>query len=119
MPSSPPRSRGGQPGNNNALKHGFYTRRFHKQDLSGVGEINAQSLAEEVAVMRVLARRLVEACSPDADLYELAGVLRAVCLASTTITRVIKVHAFLASQNPDTEAAITRAINSIIDEMVK
>jgi len=66
-----PRHRGGQLGNANALKHGFYTRRFKEKDISGVEQINVKDLAEEVALIRILARRLVEASSPSADLYEL------------------------------------------------
>jgi hypothetical protein len=112
-----PRHRGGQLGNANALKHGFYTRRFKEKDISGVEQINVKDLAEEVALIRILARRLVEASSPSADLYELAGVLRAVCLASTTITRVIKTHALLSSASPNYQEEIEFAIQQVNREL--
>jgi hypothetical protein len=108
-----PRRPGAQPGNKNALKHGFYTRRFTKRDLNGVESINAKSLAEEIALIRVFTRRLVESTDPSADIYELAGVLRALCLASVTITRVIKAHAFLANNPSDYYAEVDQAIHQV------
>jgi hypothetical protein len=87
---NPPRLPGAQPGNSNALKHGFYTRRFNKHDLSGVENTNIKGLTEEIALIRVFTRRLVEACDPSADVYDLAGILRSICLASDTITRIIR-----------------------------
>ena len=53
MPPPSPRRPGGQLGNINALKHGFYTRRIHKRDLSGVENTNIKGLAEEIALIRI------------------------------------------------------------------
>jgi len=116
--SSPllPRRRGGQFGNLNALKHGFYTRRIKKRDLSGVESTNIKGLAEEIALIRIFTRRLVESVDPAADLYDLAGILRAICLASTTITRVIKAQAFLAN-DPTEWNEIDEAIRQVRIEM--
>jgi len=104
---------GGQPGNKNALKHGFYTRSFKKRDLNGVEETSAKSLAEEIALIRIFTRRLVESTHPSADIYELAGILRAICLASVTITRVIKAHAFLANDPSDFYTEVDQAIRQV------
>lgn len=57
---SPKRRRGGQPGNINALKHGFYTRRFTQTDLAGVESTDYHGLMEEIAIIRLYARRLIE-----------------------------------------------------------
>ena len=116
MSSSFPRRRGGQFGNLNALKHGFYTRRIKKRDLSGVESTNIKGLAEEIALIRIFTRRLVESVDPAADLYDLAGILRAICLASTTITRVIKAQAFLAN-DPTEWNEIDEAIRQVRIEM--
>lgn len=115
MPS--PLSRGGQPGNLNALKHGFYTRRIRKRDLSGVEDTNIKGLAEEIALIRIFTRRLVECADPSADIYELAGVLRTICLASATITRIIKAQAFLTNDPNDFYRDVEEAIRQVRLEM--
>ncbi len=117
MPPSPPRRPGGQFGNTNALKHGFYTRRFHKRDLSGVESTSIKGLTEEIALIRIFTRKLVESTSPEADLYDLAGILRAICLASTVITRIIKAQAFLASDQSEWNATIDEAIRQVNAEL--
>ncbi len=113
----PPRHRGAPPGNTNALKHGFYTRRFKKRDLTGIEQTSIKGLAEEIALIRIFTRRLVESCDPTADMYELAGILRAICLASTSITRIIRAHSFLASDNSEWSLAVDEAIRQLLIEL--
>ena len=111
------RRRGGQPGNFNALKHGFYTRRINQRDLSGVEETSLKGLAEEIALIRIFTRRLVESALPTTDLYELAGILRTLCLASSTITRIIKAQAFLANDPNTFNREVDEAIRLVGIEM--
>jgi len=101
----------------NAFKHGFYTRRFKKRDLSGVEATNIKGLAEEIALIRIFTRRLVETADPSADLYELAGVLRTVCLASATITRIIRAQAILANDPTEFYRDVDDAIRRVRLEM--
>ena len=120
MPNSSlsrPRRPGGQIGNMNALKHGFYTRRINKRDLSGVENTNIKGLAEEIALIRIFTRRLVESCDPSADLYDLAGVLRTICLATSAITRIIKAQAFLVNDPNDFYSSVDQAIREVRIEM--
>lgn len=116
-PSLSTRRPGAQLGNTNALKHGFYTRRMWKRHLSGVENTNIKGLAEEIALIRIFTRRLVESCDPSADLYDLAGILRAICLASATITRIIKAQAFLTSDLSGFYQHVEQAIREVRIEM--
>ena len=111
--SIPTRRPGAQIGNMNALKHGFYTRCIKKRDLSGVEDTNIKGLAEEIALIRIFTRRLVESADPSADLYELAGVLRTICLASATITRIIKAQAFLGKDSTGLCEEVEEAIRRV------
>ena len=104
------RRHGGQPGNTNALKHGFYTRRFKKRDLSGVEATHNKDLVEEIALLRVFTRCLLESIEPGLDSLELAAILRALCLASGTITRLVKTQCFLASTDTSVQDSIHQAI---------
>ena len=107
---------GAPPGNHNALKHGFYTRRLKKRDLTGVEATDVSSLVEEIALIRLFTRRLVESCIPDADFYELADILRILCLASTTITRLTKTQYLLSTSNTGFDDELAEAIRQVNEE---
>jgi hypothetical protein len=60
----PERKRGGQPGNRNALKHGYYSRVFTREeieDLRSAGDV--RGLDEEIALVRHVIKKA--AVSPD------------------------------------------------------
>ncbi len=117
MPPSSQRRHGGQPGNTNALKHGFYTRRFNKRELSGVEATNLKNLAEEIALIRIFVRRMVEASVREPEYYDELSVLRAICLASGTITRIIRAQLFINSDSTDFTDSINQAIHEVRIEM--
>jgi len=54
------RKRGGQPGNTNAFKHGFYTKNFSLAELRGLQASEGIVLGDEIALLRVLIRRFAE-----------------------------------------------------------
>jgi hypothetical protein len=113
-PSSPTKHpRGAPKGNVNAVKHGFYTRRLHKRDLIGVESTDVTGLIEEIALIRVFTRRLLESIGPDTDAYELAEFLRALCLASSTLTRIIKTQFLIAAAGPGMDNEISEAIKQV------
>jgi hypothetical protein len=111
--STSPRRRGAPKGNLNALKHGFYTRRLHKRDLTGVESTDTSGLIEEIALIRVFTRRLLESIGPESDAYDLAEFLRALCLASSTITRVVKTQFLIATAGPGMDDEIAEAIRQV------
>ena len=51
------RRRGGQPGNTNAVKHGFYTKNFSPAECQGLEATQGVVLSDEIALLRVLIRR--------------------------------------------------------------
>ncbi len=67
------RKRGGQTGNLNALKHGFYSKHFKRSELDDLEEIG--DLQEEIQMMRVVIRRLLEAARECDDVGILKNVL--------------------------------------------
>jgi hypothetical protein len=54
------RKRGGQPGNTNAFKHGFYTKNFSLAERRGLQASEGIVLGDEIALLRVLIRRFAE-----------------------------------------------------------
>lgn len=58
MPSKK-RAPGAQPGNANALRHGFYSRKFKDMDLKDLAAMSA-TIEQEIALLRVATRRRYE-----------------------------------------------------------
>lgn len=56
---------GGQPGNTNAIKHGFYAQKFKPQQLDDYARARAVTgLDEEIALLRLVILNLVQSCLP-------------------------------------------------------
>ncbi len=117
MPINEKRHRGAPHGNTNALKHGFYSRRIRKRDLDGLDSTDVKGLVEEIALIRIFTRRLLESVHPDIDPFELAFILRALCLASSTITRLVRTQFLIASSGHGMDALIQQAIIEVNQEL--
>jgi len=81
-PSTPRRKAGAPPGNNNALKHGFYSRAFTRLEQEHLQNDVQGELKDEEDCLRELAYRVVVSMRGEKmghDRYVIA--LRTVCLA--------------------------------------
>jgi len=58
--STSKRSRGGQPGNSNALRHGLYSKNFTESEMCGLDENLKGEFHDEIALARVQVGRLAE-----------------------------------------------------------
>ena len=115
---STPNRRGAPLGNMNNFKHGFYSRRLKKRDLTGVESTGVAGLVEEIALICLFTRRLVESFNPDADLYQHADHLRILCVAFAAITRVIRAQYLLSSTGSVIDGGeIAEAIRQINAEL--
>jgi hypothetical protein len=111
--SNPTRRRGAPPGNLNNFKHGFYSRRIKKRDLSGLESTDVSGLVEELALIRIYTRRLVETFDPSSDFYQHADLLRVLCLASSAITRIIRAQALINTTNPGFDDVFNQALSEL------
>ena len=104
MPDSPPasiRKRGGQPGNLNAATHGFYSRQLKPADLTELDQAQIASLDQEIELLRISIRRLIEMGSEPQTIAEAADQLRTVCLAFQTLTSLVRTQQFLLIHRGD------------------
>jgi hypothetical protein len=107
------RKSGGQPGNLNVLKHGFYSKHFQNSELEDLDE--ARDLQEEITMMRVVIRRLLKMARGCKDMGELVTVLEALGLASTRVAGLMRTQKFLGgNKNPFDEM-----IDKVIDDVTK
>lgn len=78
------RRRGAQPGNLNAIKHGFYSRRLHELQKEG-------GLENEIAMVRLLVRRVSElAADPELDLTDLLKALDTLSSGADRLARLLR-----------------------------
>lgn len=103
--------RGAQPGNLNALKHGFYSKHFQKAVLQDLEE--ARDLHEEIAMMRVVTRQLLKMARGCKEIGELVNVLGALGLASTRVAGLMKVQKYIGGNVDNNEDQLRQAIHEI------
>jgi uncharacterized protein YjcR len=85
----PPKNKGGAPiGNHNALKHGFYSRKFSTKEIHDLGR--QPQLEDEVNLLRVYIRRVAEQADSFTSLEQGMEFLRALSLSTYTLSRLLK-----------------------------
>lgn len=102
------RKRGGQPGNTNAFKHGFYTKNFSLAERRGLQAADGIVLGDEIALLRVLIRRFAEEIlssqsanppeSGQAEADHSKSALRAIRLSAVPNTSVFAQHLAVVSE---------------------
>ena len=98
------RKRGGQSGNTNAWKHGFYTKNFSLAERRGLEAANGIVLADEIALLRVLIRRISEQMlsSPGVPLNESAAHLAVVSEAMLRLASLLRTNHMLGGSETST-----------------
>jgi len=89
-----PRSggRGGQPGNTNALRHGFYARNLGLESPTAIDETQMRNLLGEAAMLKDYMFKLYTRTIDSNDNAEIAETLRALSMASMALSRLLEVH---------------------------
>jgi len=115
------RRRGAQPGNKNALKHGFYSpglRPIEETDLETIA--GAVDLGDEISMLRVIMRRVFEAAGEeDVMLSDLAGVLGTLGAAATRLAGLMRIQKVLAGGGSDVAEALSQALRDVTNEFGK
>ncbi len=106
---APPKRRGAQPGNRNAVKHGFYSSVFKAQERSLLAHVPLTDLSAEIDLIRVTNHRFLEALKAskgDLDLETQLIALRAVNLSAHSIATLLRAHALSAALSDDAAEAL-------------
>ena len=111
------RRRGAPRGNQNALKHGFYSQQFKPADLKDLEKCQNIDLSDEIAMLRVQLRRVIEASGQAQNLTEAAFTLRVLCLATLSINRLVRTQFTLGSQGNEVMDALAQALEEIGHEL--
>jgi hypothetical protein len=95
---APRRKRGAQPGNLNALKHGFYSRHLRPQESADLEQLaSPHDLQSEVALLRVMMRRLQAAADDLEDIRDFVRVLHSLSACAVRIAVLLRTQQSLDS----------------------
>jgi len=89
------RKRGGQPGNINAATHGFYSRQLQPTDLAEIETTRYASVDQEIELMRISIRRLIETTEQPKTSAEANDQVRTLCLAMQTLSSLLRTQCLL------------------------
>ena len=108
-----PRQPGAQPGNLNALKHGFYSRRFSDMERLDLEALMEDGLDSEIAMLRVATRRVFDLANGVESLEQASELLGTLSMAAGKLSGMLRVRALLGTEQPDEFLTI---ISEAIDE---
>ena len=112
------RKPGGQPGNLNAFKHGLYSRRYKKLEISDLSAALQNNLEDEIALLRIIMRRVFTYADDDAEtLEEWENVLSVLGAAATRLAGLLRTQQAIAGRNNDLTDLLGEAIGEVAHEL--
>ena len=116
-----PKPRGGQRGNRNAFKHGFYSKYFNAFESKALSEIPLTDMSGEIGLMRVNVDRFMEAFTSsltNLDYDEKLAGLRAITLA---VGRIVSLERILSSAGQDLKQydEFMQMLDSVPEDTIK
>jgi len=105
--------------NTNALKHGFYSSRFHRADIADLDNHSFSGLKDEITLLRVYIRRVVENSYEVTDHTQTVELLRVISHALTTLNRLVRTqHALFGGETGnDFHAICDEVIVELMEEV--
>ena len=120
MPAKKARKkRGAQPRNRNALKHGFYSAQFKEGEIKDLEDNLRTGLQDEIAMMRVVTRRVVDLASKQKDLEGMLNTLGALGLAAIRLAGLLKTQKLIGGEDNTITDAINEALTDVLMDWPK
>ena len=113
------RKRGGQPGNTNSLKHGFYSQSFKPTEDADLETLLLDGLQNEVAMLRVMIRRVVVLASRKeaaASFAKAITTLNTLGAASTRLSGLLRMERMMSGNNSKVANVLCKAIDDALAE---
>lgn len=98
--------------------HGFYSSHFNRQELAEVSKLTS-SLDEEIAMLRVISRRVFEFASENepGSLQEWTKVLIVLGSLTSRIASLLKQSSTMENNQDDKNKTISQAIAEVVREL--
>jgi hypothetical protein len=111
------RKPGGQLGNTNAIKHGFYSPRFRQIETDQMQKIKYAGVTEEIEMLRKSIRRVVEWSEDIQSLPDALSYLRVLSFAAISLSRLVRAQQIISDSHY--EMFIGRAVSEISAAVVE
>ena len=117
--TTPARTSGAQPGNWNAFKHGYYSRRYRPLELKDLDIVFSEGLTDEIALLRVIIRRVFEIANDceEQDLDTWSRSLNTLGAAATRLAGLLRTNQIIGAQGGDMLAELTKAFGEVAHEL--
>jgi len=86
---------GGQPGNHNAFKHGFYATHYAPEELSQLEDLNEDDFKDEIALVQVLSKRVFIGMMDEIPLADYLKAVRVLSNADACLERLNRERTFI------------------------
>ncbi len=115
---STPRKRGAQPGNTNALRHGFYSRYLRKAENEDLTLTSDTDLASEIAMLRAVTRRVLALADGITDLDQAMTLLSTLSASSHRLAGMIYKQRLIHG-NADSRILdiLSQAVSEVVTEL--
>jgi len=110
------RKRGGQPGNKNALTHGFYSKTFAPAEDRDIDEIKQISLDSEIDMLRVSIRRIFDLTAGVADPVQAVRYVHVLTRAVTSLDHLVVRQNMLHNTNTAIDESLREALDVLHDK---
>jgi hypothetical protein len=112
MPSSKHRS---DP--STSVHNGFYAQAFRSGELADLDSMLAEGLQDEITMLRVATRRVIEFIDEFQSPKEAVATLGALGLAAVRLSTLLRTQKLLSGSEHDTAAALSRALAEVVKEL--
>ena len=108
-----PRRRGAQPGNKNALRHGFYSAHFTGEEKTALDVISERDLESEIIMARVAARQMFKLFKQEAVAALKAQLFDLLTTANVKLATLLRTQKFLRGEGASAADLLMQAITDI------
>jgi hypothetical protein len=114
------KTRGGQLGNTNALKYGFYASVFKPDEIRKLEKITQAELIDEVALLRVLIKRTVVSMNDlsNLDLMDFLRCIRVITFAGACVEKLERTRKLVFDEPVTHGKLLARAIEDLDAERI-
>jgi hypothetical protein len=95
------------------LKYDFYGSHFKKHDLQDLESSEPVNRKDEIDLLRAFTRRVLAQTGDDCDLIDSIILLRTLCLAATTLSRLLKTQYLNLSLSNDFRDTISADLHDV------
>lgn len=114
------KNRGGQEGNANALKHGFYSEKFRVGEVTDLDRVGVkEDLTDEIKLARVMTRRLLETLENVTDIESKIAVAGLVGNYLSRLGGLMRVQKFITTGESGLGEALQQALDEINQELMR